>query len=462
MVTVITQGIYHLVSCGWSLCIAAGLRYILGMREGRKASAYLLGSTITYVVLYVFPVLLGMMDFPVPYLYAYAIRVAALCPWVFCCLQGNYVEQLCYILFYIAFLKTFAIVLSPLYAAFGEFSWKLYFVLDYVSYFLQGFLLWLFTLFLKKHLLTIQEPLRKRIWAIVLYCPLSFIFVLEIANPQSQIPMDMMYAVFAVLLMLNIPIIYYLYAEIAGSYERSLQLKQALADTRAQLSEFRYSVALEERLKEERHELKHRYFYIQMLLREGRKGELEEYLERQTSQSFGLGPRITTGNRLIDYVLNTKLTEADKEQISMQIDALIPQNLPLDDDVLCTILLNLLDNAIEASRREQEPDIRVVLKCVNDHLFFRIDNRVSENIFEKNPRLKTTKESSGSHGHGIRIVKELVEKQEGLCNISMNGCYFAVTVALPLELPHKPSSAPPAVPPAEPASPGRYKSRRQP
>lgn len=457
MTAAITQGIYHVVSCAWSLGIAAGLRYILGMREGRRICVYFLGNVLSFVVLYILPVTLGVADFPVPYLYTYVSRAAALCPWAFCCLEGSHVEQLCYILFYIAFFKTFAIVLSPFYEAFGTFSWKIYFALDYASYFLQGILLWMFTLFLKKHLLVIPKLLQKKIWAMMLYCPVSFIFILEIANPQNRIPVGIMYAIFAVLLMLNIPIIYYLFAEIADNYEQSLRLRQALTDTKAQLSEFRYSVDLRECLREERHELKHRYFYIQMLLREGRRQELEEYLERQTSQRLDLQPEIVTGNRLMDYVLNTKLTEAGKWKIPLKVDALIPGNLSLDDEVLCTILLNLLDNAVEAGSREQDPDIRVVLKCVNDYLVVKIGNRVSENILEKNPYLKTTKEPSGRHGHGIRIVKDLVKKQEGLYEIFMDGNYFVVTVMLPLDQPRQPGPVPPAAPPTAQAPDGTYK-----
>ena len=89
---------------------------------------------------------------------------------------------------------------------------------------------------------------------------------------------------------------------------------------------------------------------------------------------------IQTGNTLIDYLLNRKIQEAQKLHVKTYTEIIIPGQLSINEEVLCTILLNLLDNAIEASKQEDTPDIQIVIKCVQNYLLCKISNKVSSNI----------------------------------------------------------------------------------
>jgi len=62
---------------------------------------------------------------------------------------------------------------------------------------------------------------------------------------------------------------------------------------------------------------------------------------------------IFTNNSLIDYILNTKLAQAQKYNIKTYCEVLIPENLPFNEEAFCTVLLNLLDNAIEAAAKRR-------------------------------------------------------------------------------------------------------------
>ena len=97
---------------------------------------------------------------------------------------------------------------------------------------------------------------------------------------------------------------------------------------------------------------------------------------------------------------------------------------------LCVILGNLLDNAIEAERRE--PGRRaVIIEAGNDFgiLYFCVKNYISTSVLDKNPSLASTK-SEGVHGYGIRTVKELVHRYDGELIITEKDHWFCVEILL--------------------------------
>ena len=113
-------------------------------------------------------------------------------------------------------------------------------------------------------------------------------------------------------------------------------------------------------------------------------------------------------------------------------DRLIPEQLNISEDTLCTILLNLLDNAITASLHEPDADIHISIRCVQKYLVCKIKNKCSYNVLEQNPNLATTKQDITHHGFGIKIIRETVEKNNGILNFNYNDHYFTATVMLEL------------------------------
>lgn len=428
-----TYIIYHVQNCFWSLGIAFGLLYITGIKINKNKLLYLFGSTASFVVLYFLPTAINIWGAPNPYLYNFAIRFIALAPWALCLLKGNRIEHLCYILFYISFLKAFIIVFSPLYSRVETMEPVIYSIIDNISFLLQIYLLYLFTMFLKKHPLN-TKFLQKKVRMIVLYCPLSFIIILEVANPQNMIPQNNMNALLAVLLLGNIVLVYFFYYSIVDNYQTTIKLNYALEKSKTKIAQYSYSAELEEQLRIERHELKNKYFYLQTLLEENKLDQLGEYLEKQTSQKLESYSKVCTGHKLMDHILNSKLERAEEKNIKIVVDALIPQIIPVKDDMLCTVILNMLDNAIEASNSVNEPEIRISLKCMQNYFVIKVSNLVNNDVIKTNPDLSTSKSDKKKHGYGIKIIKEITKKNEGLYDISSDEESFTFTVMFPLVL----------------------------
>ena len=326
----------------------------------------------------------------------------------------------------------YKIVCSPLYMNEFHMPSDLYRTLDILTTLLQYILLFLLGILFRNARIRISLASLPKKVLLALYFPLSFLFCYLILFVNHLEQSAYSAAILAAIILTNLPVVYYLFVSVIRTYEEQRRLDDALAQTQAQLSRYRFSLELEDRLSKERHELKNRYFYIQTLLKEKKYDKLDGYLNDVLGTQLSSKQNIHTGNTLMDYIINRKLQEAQKNHIVTCSEILVPSQLPLSDDTLCTILLNLLDNAIEASRSVQDPHIQITVKCVQNYLSIRISNKVNENILKKNPSLRTTKKNASAHGLGIRIIKNAVSNCNGIYDVSMDGNYFVSTVMLPL------------------------------
>lgn len=80
---------------------------------------------------------------------------------------------------------------------------------------------------------------------------------------------------------------------------------------------------------------------------------------------------------------------------------------------LCTIIANLLDNAIEAYTECNDYDIRINLDYINNSYRIEISNTIKGSVLSGNKTLKTSKSDTKNHGIGIKSVKSRAEKYNG-------------------------------------------------
>ena len=124
----------------------------------------------------------------------------------------------------------------------------------------------------------------------------------------------------------------------------------------------------------------------------------------------------TTGNRTVDAVLGFEKAVAREKKIEVEESISIPREMEVADSVLCGILGNALDNAIEACDRvsERERLVKIFMKVERKNLFIEIKNRYDGTIFEsQDGRLISRKDNPQEHGMGLRIMHELLEHADG-------------------------------------------------
>lgn len=108
----------------------------------------------------------------------------------------------------------------------------------------------------------------------------------------------------------------------------------------------------------------------------------------------------------------------------------------MDDMDVCSLIGNILDNAIEASQElldTKKPSISIKIGNINNFIIIKTRNeciscsrkKLKENIFE------TTKDIKKMHGIGLSSVKKVVEKYDGHCEFDMEGEVFTAEILIP-------------------------------
>ncbi len=206
-----------------------------------------------------------------------------------------------------------------------------------------------------------------------------------------------------------------------------LQAMQISQTTLAQLKE------ASTQMHELRHEFSNYLIYAQRMLQDKQYAQLDAYLAEIKRQKIPVIDAFTTGNTVVNAILNQKSAYAKSLGIHTEFQIVLPDPLPIDDLTLCSLFGNLLNNAIEACAQQDEPFIRLTVYPVKSYLALRIDNSVPEDVLQKNPQLQSTKEDSRNHGIGIKVLRDIVKKYDGILHYQMVDPHcFSVEIMLKL------------------------------
>lgn len=136
------------------------------------------------------------------------------------------------------------------------------------------------------------------------------------------------------------------------TYENMINANNINHRLQLQIEYTKRSSSMIVKIRKEKHEIKNKYFYIQSLVKSHKYEKLEHYLDTELAYHFNAIEEFQTGNKLIDFLLTQKVSEAHEQKIRVMTNVLLPPDLPIKDDDICALLLNILDNAIDASKHD--------------------------------------------------------------------------------------------------------------
>ena len=185
-----------------------------------------------------------------------------------------------------------------------------------------------------------------------------------------------------------------------------------------------------EHTRSPRHEIRSHYFLLETLIREGKNDEAIAYIHQTIEPTLSQEEKVSTGNSFVDMLLSRKTAEARKLGIPVTLNVLLPANLDINQEMLCSLLFNLWDNAIEASAKVSSPDIRFSMHMHKSYLNVVISNCIDGSVLETNPKLTTSKADPLRHGMGIRLIRKAVESHRGDMRIYEEDGYFMINIYL--------------------------------
>lgn len=192
-------------------------------------------------------------------------------------------------------------------------------------------------------------------------------------------------------------------------------------------------VKSDDALRAFRHDYKNHMLIVTSLLNAGLNGEAMEYLEKVKVTSGVAQQTFSTGNFVVNAILNNKNELAGDYGIEMSFNGIVPDK-GIENDDLCTVVGNLVDNAIDGARRAPEQKyIRVKGAVRNGFFTICVKNAVLEKAEIKNNRIKTTKADTKRHGIGLKNVAAVAKKYHGAAVFSCDEKEFTADVTLQLK-----------------------------
>lgn len=146
-----------------------------------------------------------------------------------------------------------------------------------------------------------------------------------------------------------------------------------------------------------------------------------------------------THGQLLALVLQKKIQEAEKKQITCDVQGTLNINLRMDEMSLVSLVMNLLDNAIEACEQVADRQIRVVIaeNPAAQMLELKLCNSKSRSqklrANEAGTGYQTTKTEHDSHGYGTQIIQRIVDENGGMIRYEDAGDTMRITCELCLE-----------------------------
>lgn len=235
----------------------------------------------------------------------------------------------------------------------------------------------------------------------------------------------------AILLVINI-VTYYLYEKGKKATEKRMREEALQEQCNYYMRQCEESKVLWMELSKFRHDIKQEYMYLQILLKNGNYGELQKYYEQNlefltTKQSVA-----SSGNIYFDSILNYKAEIAERDGIAFLLELDVPHDCVVDGEEISICLGNLLDNAIEAVRDVEKDSRKIAIKVkVQSHnLYIEIRNPYESSRNKKGENYITTKSDVRSHGWGLQIIRDIVERHHGEMEITDRGKEFCIKVLL--------------------------------
>ncbi len=177
-----------------------------------------------------------------------------------------------------------------------------------------------------------------------------------------------------------------------------------------------------------RHDTVKHYSFLRSMAKETPE-QVANYLDDLIGQAENVRPVVSSRNQTLNILLNGKLNTASSKNISVEIvrsDA--PEKLPLTDTELCCLVMNILDNAINAASRTGHGNAYIELDfhCKDQLFVFTCKNSMPDSSGNK-------KTPTPGHGYGLKIIRQIMSRWgDNMLSLNQSGTTYTVTFVLPI------------------------------
>lgn len=259
----------------------------------------------------------------------------------------------------------------------------------------------------------------------------SIIILIEIICHKESKSETLDFAAVIMVMLINI-FTYYLYDKIGEAAEKRVREEVLQEQSEYYLRQYNENMNLWVEMSEFRHNMTERYLMEKMYLEKGDYEALEKYCDSSLEKLHKQRKVSNTGCFYFDSIINYKAAVAETFDIEFKTKLMIPRDLKVETEDICICLGNLLDNAIEASKKVQggERSVYIEIRVDRRNLMMMVSNHYEEERKKSGNSYITTKKEKYRHGFGLNIIKKIARRYDGEVIIDDRDNQFGVMVLL--------------------------------
>jgi len=196
-------------------------------------------------------------------------------------------------------------------------------------------------------------------------------------------------------------------------YVEQNQLKEEYI--RTQQDYYKMIYEKDKEMRSFRHDVANQIGLLQMLIEQGKVEEAKQQLTGISRDFYRATiQKVQTGNEMLDAILSMMNQKAVEKGVKLEISGELQNESRHNVYELCSIFTNAISNAIEACYKiDKEKTVQIKLIEHNQSLCCIFENPASEIMYQAVMEEKTTKEDTDNHGHGVKNIRQAVERLGG-------------------------------------------------
>ena len=271
--------------------------------------------------------------------------------------------------------------------------------------------------------------LHYRYYLLFLIVPLFSIFLVNVLTQESEKNIYYFISIIG-LLFLNVLLIY-LFDHIIDRFQFLHENAQLQQQMDYQDANYEKTVHSFKSIKRIIHDTNQQFLYIEACIQRNETAAALEHIKATLNKVEDAYHRANTGNLVIDALVTNTLNIGQANGIRIDTElGLYSQDVPIDRYDLCVVLGNMLDNAVEASKKiklAEDRYIGIKIQSNESALFLHIVNATDNEVAQ----LRTRKPNPEFHGIGLTNIARISEKYGGNMTMESKNKTFHNMVVLP-------------------------------
>ena len=276
-----------------------------------------------------------------------------------------------------------------------------------------------------------SQSVSTSLWISTIIIPLSTLIYECMFVSNDNLTKDKVIASVAMLFIINVTA-FYLYDSLTKSYVQQSKLSILETENALYSKQCEIMQSSTEELQGFRHDMNNQFIALSQLIKSEQYGDAERQLSHLTLLTKSKIIYSTSGNVIIDGLINYKLQNALNDRIKVKTEIAVPNRINIETTDLVAILGNLIDNALNALADVPEDRRSLTIKVVfsQGRLIVRTSNPYTGDILCTDGKIVSDKQNSKQHGYGLNNIAKSVNKYKGYMNIDYSSNTFTVDIIM--------------------------------